>query len=101
MSGSALASFYCLGGALLGFWTVLRFPSLSPRSFLGAAVAFFVAGTALSVIPALLAYAVQHAGRVGAIAGLLGLVLPGATATFWSLGSLVRLFCGLPGRGAG
>ncbi len=98
MTGTGLATAYCVGGALLGLWALVRFPSIAPKSFGGAAIAFLVAGSALSVIPALLTYAIDHAGRPGALAGLLGLVLPGATAVFWSLACLVRVFCGLFGR---
>ena len=92
VSGTSLASVYCLGGAFIGLWLLVRFPTRAPKSFAGAAIAFLLAGGALSIIPALLTYAVEHGGEAGALLGLVGLVLPAATAVFWSLACLVRVF---------
>ena len=93
MSGAALASAYCVGGALIGLWLVVRFPGRAPKTFAGAAIAFLLTGATLSVVPTLLTYAVAHGGKPGALLGLVTLVLPGAAGVFWALASLVRVFC--------
>ena len=101
MSGNQLALAYLMGGAVLGLWAVVRFPGSGPRTLRGALVAFFLAGASLSFVPPLLAVAIHHGGRPGALAGLLVIVLPAATAVCWTLASFIRLVCGLSGRGVG
>jgi hypothetical protein len=76
VTGRTLAELYCVGGAVLGLWALVRFPTL-------------------------LGYSIAHGGKIGGVAGLIGLVLPALTAIFWSAGSLFRVFSGLFNRGVG
>ncbi|MDX6399923.1 MAG: hypothetical protein QOF27_529 [Gaiellaceae bacterium] len=97
MGASMLLEAYCIGGAGLAFWVLVRFPEFGPRSLLGATGALMVAFAVAAVVPALLSGLVGDSDRTGGLIGLLGLVLPVLAAIFWSAGCLLRAFCGLLG----
>lgn len=95
MDSSKLIAAYCLGGAGLAFWVLLRFPRFGPRTILGAAAAVIAAFAVAAVVPSLLQASIAGGSRAGGILALLGLVLPTLAAMFWSAGCLLRAFCGL------
>ncbi len=101
MTGRTLAELYCVGGAVLGLWALVRFPSRAPSTLSGAMFALIAAVAVTAAIPTLLGYSIAHGGKIGGVAGLIGLVLPALTAIFWSAGSLFRVFSGLFNRGVG
>jgi hypothetical protein len=81
-----------VGAALLGFWVVVRYPSLGPQtlgSALITALAFFVLQSPLLelVNPVIAAAGVPTA--------LLLVILPSLTLLFWSSGCLVRTLVSL------
>jgi hypothetical protein len=81
-----------VGAALLGFWVVLRYPSLGPQtlgSALITALAFFVLQTPL------LAFVDPVIASAGVPTALLLVILPSLTLLFWSSGCLVRALVGL------
>jgi hypothetical protein len=76
-----------VGGGLLGFWLVARFPRLGPqsvaKSLLGVAAVFVLQ----SPLPALTGRVV---GAFGVALALLVVVLPSLVVLFWAAGCLVR-----------
>jgi len=101
MRGTALAEIYCVGGALLGLWTYVRFPRRAPETIGRAMLALLAAMGVILVVPSLLTYAVHAGGKAGGVLGLVCLVLPALTAVFWSSACVFKAFCGLLGRGVG
>jgi hypothetical protein len=97
MSRSMLLEAFCIGGAGLAFWVLVRFPGFGPRSLLGAMGAVIGAFAIAAVIPTLLSALIASGDRTGGMFGLLGLVLPALAAIFWSAGCLLRAFCGMLG----
>jgi len=78
---------YGVGAALLGFWTVVRFPALGPQTLTSAlitALAFFVLQSPL------LAFADRVIASAGVATALLFVILPSLTLLFWASGCLVR-----------
>jgi hypothetical protein len=78
---------FAIGGALLAFWTVARFPSVGPQTFrsaLLATVAVFMLQTPVAGIVG------NVAASQGVPAALLLVVLPSLTLLFWTSGCLVR-----------
>jgi hypothetical protein len=94
---SQLISVYCVGGAALAFWILVRFPRFGPRTLLGSGAAVLAALLLAAVVPVCLDALVSSGGRTGALVALLGLVLPTLAAIFWSAACLLRVFCGLLG----
>jgi hypothetical protein len=95
MDATKLIAAYCLGGAGLAFWVLLRFPRFGPKSILGAAAAVIAAFVVAAVVPSLLQAAVADGSRTGGFLALVGLVLPTLAAIWWSAACLLRAFCGL------
>jgi hypothetical protein len=93
----ALVSSYCIGGASLAFWVLVRFPRFGPRTIMGATAAVIAAFTIAAVVPSLLQASIAAGSRTGGLAALVGLVLPTLAAIFWSFACLLRAFCGLLG----
>lgn len=92
MTASQLTVAYCVGGAILGFWAVIRFPQLAPRTLRGALGALVVAMAVMALVPTLLAMMLEGGGRVVGLIALLTLVLPTLTAVFWAGGCVLRVF---------
>jgi hypothetical protein len=101
MRGTGLAEIYCVGGALLGLWTFVRFPDRSPKGLAGAMLALILATAGTALVPALLTYCIDVAGKAGGVLGLVGVVLPALTGLFWSIACVFRAFSGLFRRGFG
>jgi hypothetical protein len=81
-----------VGAALLGFWTVVRFPSLGPQTLTAAlitAAAFFVLQWPL------LAFVDPVIATAGVPTALLFVILPSLALLFWSSGCLVRTLVAL------
>jgi hypothetical protein len=95
VTGKTLAELYCIGGAMLGLWALVRFPSRAPSTLTGAMFALMAAVAATAAIPAVLGYCVAYGGKTGAVVGLVGMVLPALAGVFWSTGSLFRILGGL------
>jgi hypothetical protein len=95
MDASKLIAAYCVGGAGLAFWVLVRFPRFGPRTIIGAAAAVIGAFTIAAVVPFLLQALIAAGSRTGAFVALLGLVLPTLAAMFWSAACLLRASCGL------
>ncbi len=92
MDPTQLISAYCVGGALLGLWLLVRFPRVAPRTLLGSGAALLAALLVAAVVPVGLQAVVATAGRPGALVALLGLVLPTLAAIFWSAACVLRVF---------
>lgn len=95
MTATKLISLYCLGGAGLAFWLLIRFPGFGPKSILRAAVAVLAAFIVAAFVPLLLEASIAAGELTGGLVALFGLVLPTLTAIFWSAACLLRAFCGL------
>jgi hypothetical protein len=78
---------FAAGAALLGFWTVARFPLFGPQTF-GSALVLVVAAFVLQ--SPLLTLVGPVITSVGVSAGVLVVILPSLTLLFWTLGCLVR-----------
>jgi hypothetical protein len=79
--------FFGLGSAVLGFWTVVRFPSFGPQSVMSAIVVAAAAFLFQTPLLGLVDPAIAVLGTAGA---LLLVVLPSLVVLFWSAGCLVR-----------
>jgi hypothetical protein len=99
VSGPLLTQFFCIGGALLGFWAYARFPTLTPKSL--ATTMLLLLATIAGLAPAaqILGWSIEQAGETGAFLGLFAAVLPALTALFWATACVFRAFCGLLGPG--
>jgi hypothetical protein len=91
---SQLISVYCVGGAALALWILARFPRFGPRTLLGSGAAVLAALVLAAVVPAGVRALVSAGGRTGALAALLGLILPTLAAIFWSTACLMRVIAG-------
>jgi hypothetical protein len=78
---------FAVGAALVGFWTVARFPSVGPQTFLSALVVVVAAFVLQSPLLTLVGPVIRS---LGVAAALLFVVLPSLTLLFWTLGCLVR-----------
>jgi hypothetical protein len=90
MSIETLLTATAVAGALLGFWAVVRFPLLGPRTLPGAAVNVGAALAVNAFAPPLVA-AIAHDAPAGAYVALFGVVLPALSYAFWAGGCLVRI----------
>jgi hypothetical protein len=95
MDASKLIVGYCIGGAGLAFWVLLRYPRFGPKTIGGATAAVIAAFVVAAVVPSLLQASIGDGSRTGAFLALVGLVLPTLAALFWSAACLLRAFCGL------
>jgi hypothetical protein len=89
---TAVLAFFAVGAALLGFWSVARFPSFGPQTvpmaLVGAAVAFGLQSPLRGLVTSV---AVSR----GVPAALLLVVLPSLRLLFWASGCVVRSLVGL------
>jgi hypothetical protein len=99
MSGTNVAQIYCVGGALLGLWTSMRFPGIGPRKIVTAMLVLLATIAALPPASQILGWSIGHGGKTGAFLALFGVVLPALTALFWATACVFRVFCGLLGPG--
>jgi hypothetical protein len=87
VGATPVLAFFAFGAAILGFWTVVRFPALGPQTvtsgLIGAAVVFVLQSPLLRLVGPV---AVSR----GVATALLLVVLPSLTLLFWASGCLVR-----------
>jgi hypothetical protein len=96
VNGNTILLGYCLGGAALALWLLVRFPELGPRRLISVIVAVVAVAVALAVSSPLFT-ALVDAGRLGVPLGLLLVVLPALTLAFWVSGCVLRALAELPG----
>ena len=96
MDGNTILLGYCLGGAALALWLLVRYPDLGPRRLTSVIVAVAVVAVALVLSSPLFAALVDR-GKLGASLGLLLVVLPALTLAFWVSGCVLRALADLPG----
>jgi len=83
---------FAVGGALIGFWLTVRFPSLGPQSLGRALVTLFIALLALDAAVPIFALTVR---TLGVQAALFGVLLPALAIFFWAAGCMIRAFTSL------
>ena len=92
MNSTSVVLLFASGAALLGFWTVARFPSIGPQTFRSA----LLATVGVFVLQSPLAGLVGNvAASRGVAAALMFVVLPSLTLLFWTSGCLVRSIVGM------
>jgi pimeloyl-ACP methyl ester carboxylesterase len=96
VDGNTILLGYCLGGAALALWLLVRFPDLGPRRLISVIAAVVAVAVALAVSGPVFAALVDR-GRLGASFGLLLVVLPALTLAFWVSGCVLRALADLPG----
>jgi hypothetical protein len=96
MSGDVILLAFCLGGAVLALWLLVRFPRLGPRRLTSMIAAVLVVAAVLSVAAPLFSRVVEL-GRPAVPLALLGIVLPCLTAAFWVSGCVLRALAEQPG----
>lgn len=96
MDGNAILLGYCLGGAALALWLLVRFPERGPRRLVSVIVAVLAVAVALAASSPIFG-ALVDAGRLGVLLGLLLVVLPALTLAFWVSGCVLRALADLPG----
>jgi hypothetical protein len=96
MDGNTILLGYCLGGAALALWLLVRFPDLGPRRLVSVIVAVVAVAVALALSTPIFS-ALVDAGRLGVLLGLLLVVLPALTLAFWVSGCVLRALADLPG----
>jgi hypothetical protein len=78
-----------VGGALLAFWAIFRFPQFGPRTISGAIAHMLIAfATAAVTPPSLIARA---ASAWGVVPALICVVLPSLVYVFWAAGRLIHI----------
>jgi hypothetical protein len=85
---------FCLGGAALALWLLLRFPGVGPRRPVTMIAALLGVGLLLKVSTPIFAALVDVGGLAVPLA-LLGIVLPCLTLAFWISGCLLRALADL------
>ena len=96
MDGNTILLGYCLGGAALALWLLLRFPAVGPRRLVSVVAAVVAVAVALALSSPLF-QALVDAGRLGVALGLLLVVLPALTLAFWVSGCVLRALAEFPG----
>jgi hypothetical protein len=96
MDGHAILVGFCLGGAALALWLLVRFPDAGPRRLTSVIAALIGVGVVLSVASPVF-QALVGLGRLAVPLALLGIVLPALTLAFWVSGCLLRALAELPG----
>jgi len=96
VDGNTILLGFCLGGAALALWLLVRFPELGPRRLASVIVAVVAVAVALVLSSPVFAAFVDR-GRLGASLGLLLIVLPALTLAFWVSGCVLRALADLPG----
>jgi hypothetical protein len=85
---------FCLGGAALALWLLVRFPGVGPRRPATMIAALLADGLLLRVTSPIFAALVGVGGLAVPLA-LLGIVLPCLTLAFWVSGCLLRALADL------
>jgi hypothetical protein len=85
---------FCLGGAALALWLLIRFPGVGPRRPATMIAALLAVGLLLRVTSPIFA-ALVGVGGLAVPLGLLGIVLPCLTLAFWVSGCLLRALADL------
>ncbi len=85
---------FCLGGAALALWLLIRFPSIGPRRPATMIAALLAVGLLLRVSSPIFT-ALVDAGGLAVPLALLGIVLPCLTLAFWVSGCLLRALADL------
>jgi predicted membrane protein len=80
---------YCVGGAALGAWLLVRFPSLGPKRYMSTVLTVLGIGLGMVVARATFA-AVAGTGRYGLLLGLVLVVFPTLTIAFWLSACVLR-----------
>ena len=80
---------FCVGGAALALWLLVRFPGAGPRRPTGMILALLAVGVLLKASSPIFAALVDVGGLAVPLA-LLGIVLPCLTLAFWVSGCLLR-----------
>ena len=96
MDGNTILLAYCVGGAALALWLLVRFPAAGPRRAISVILAVLAVGVALFVSTPIFT-ALVDAGGLAVPAGLLLVVLPALTLAFWVSGCVLRALAELPG----
>jgi hypothetical protein len=82
-----VVAMFGVGGGLLGFWLVARFPHLGPQTVAKSLLAVVAVFVLQSPVPTLTGRVV---GAFGVPLALLAVVLPSLVVLFWAAGCLVR-----------
>jgi hypothetical protein len=85
---------FCIGGAALALWLLMRFPGAGPRRPATMIAALLAVGVLLKVSSPIFAALVDVGGLAVPLA-LLGIVLPCLTLAFWVSGCLLRALADL------
>jgi hypothetical protein len=85
---------FCLGGAALALWLLIRFPGIGPRRPATMIAALLAVGLLLRVTSPIFGALVGVGGLAVPLA-LLGIVLPCLTLAFWVSGCLLRALADL------
>ena len=96
MDGNTILVGFCLGGAALALWLLVRFPEAGPRRLTSVIVAAIAVGFVLSAASPIFQALIGLGGLAVPLA-LLGIVLPALTLAFWVSGCLLRALAELPG----
>jgi hypothetical protein len=84
MNGGVIVSGFCIGSALVGLWVVVRFPSLGPKRPKTVLAAVLTTMLALQPVGSIFAFVTQRWTELGPAVGLVFVVFPALTATFWA-----------------
>jgi hypothetical protein len=98
MDGHEILLGFCLGGAALALWLLVRFPEAGPRRLTSVIAAVLAVGVVLSAATPIFKALIELGGAAVPLA-LLGVVLPCLTFAFWVSGCLLRALAELPGVG--
>lgn len=96
MDGHAILLGFCLGGAALALWLLVRFPDVGPRKLTSLIAAMLAVAVVLSAASPLFRALIGLGGAAIPLA-LLGVVLPCLTLAFWVSGCVLRTLAELPG----
>jgi glycerol-3-phosphate acyltransferase PlsY len=96
VDGNTILLGFCLGGAALALWLLVRFPAAGPRRLTSVIVAVVAVAAALAVSSPIF-QALAGAGGLAVPLGLLLVVLPALTLAFWVSGCVLRVLAELPG----
>ncbi|HSC50627.1 MAG TPA: hypothetical protein VLD16_10225 [Gaiellaceae bacterium] len=96
MNGSTILLGFCLGGAALALWLLVRFPDTGPRRPTTVIAAVVAVGVVLAAASPVF-QALIGLGGVAVPLALLVIVLPALTLAFWVSGCVLRALAELPG----
>jgi hypothetical protein len=96
VDGHVILLGFCLGGAALALWLLVRFPHAGPRRLTSVVAAVLAVAVVLAVASPIFR-AIVELGRLAVPLALLGVVLPCLTLAFWVSGCLLRALAELPG----